>query len=119
MNKSVLVIDDESDLCELIAKALKREGFDVDCALSLAEAEIKLLSHPDIVFLDNNLPDGTGLEYIQMHPVQFMGSFVIMISADPTAALRKGAAHEGIKAFLPKPFSLHKMKELVRTQFYR
>lgn len=69
MKKSVLVIDDENDLCDLISMVLHKEGFLVSCAHSLAEATKMLPGHPDIVLLDNNLPDGTGLAYLQMHPV--------------------------------------------------
>ena len=115
MKKSVLLIDDEKDLCEVVSRALKKEGFEVDCAYNLAQAEEKLRSHPDIVLLDNNLPDGTGLEYIQMHPVSFMQSFVIMISADPSSAWQKGAGIEGIQAVLPKPFSILRMREIIST----
>jgi DNA-binding response OmpR family regulator len=117
MNKSVLVIDDEKDLCEVISRALKKEGFEVDCAFNLAEAGPKLAVRPDIVILDNNLPDGSGIEYIQMHPVEFMQSFVILISADPGTSLQKKAAYEGIRAFLPKPFSIDRMKEVLTGNF--
>jgi DNA-binding response OmpR family regulator len=113
MRKSVLVIEDEPDLCEFIAIGLSKEGFIVDCAYSLAEAAEKLGRHPDVVLLDNHLPDGTGLEYIQMHPVDFMKSIVVMISADNSQDLQKGASFEGIEAFLPKPFSMFRMKETI------
>jgi len=114
MKKSVLVIDDERDLCEVISRALKKEGFDVDCAYNLAEARYKLTTRPDIVILDDNLPDGTGLEYIQMYPVEFMQSFVIMISADPSMSLKQKASYEGIRAFLPKPFSIELIKKVLK-----
>ena len=114
MKKSVLVIDDEKDLCEVISRVLKKEGFEVDCAFSLAEAGHKLTAHPDIVIMDDNLPDGSGLEYIQLHPVEFMQSFVIMISADPGTSLQTRAASKGIRAFLPKPFSIDLMKKVLK-----
>jgi DNA-binding response OmpR family regulator len=114
MAKSVLIIDDEIDLCEVISRALKKEGFEVDCAFNLAEAAQKLGAHPDIVILDNNLPDGTGLEYIQMHPVAFIQSFVILITADPDKDLQKDAAVVGIKSFLTKPFSASRVKEILK-----
>jgi DNA-binding response OmpR family regulator len=114
MKKSVLVVEDETDLCEFIAIVLHKEGFIVDCAFSLAEAAQKLHRHPDIVLLDNQLPDGTGLEYLQMHPADFMDSVIVMISSDTSQELQKGASFEGIEAFLPKPFSMYRMKETIR-----
>jgi len=86
----------------------------VDCAYSLSEAEDKLQDHPQIILLDNNLPDGSGLEYLQMHPVQFMGTQVIMISADVSLTLERKAKQEGVDAFITKPFSLRSIKDLIR-----
>ena len=114
MKKSVLVIDDERDLCEVMSRALIKEGFEVDCAYSLAEAGQKLTAHPDIVIMDDNLPDGSGFEYIQMHSAEFMQSFVILISADPGTSLQEKVSFEGIRAFLPKPFSIDLMKKVLK-----
>jgi DNA-binding response OmpR family regulator len=114
IKKSILVIDDEYDLCELIKMILNKEGFIVECAYTLAEASEKLLGHPDIVLLDNNMPDGTGLAYLQMHPVDFMNSFVVMISADPSKELQNKASNEGIRDFIPKPFSMARMRAILK-----
>jgi DNA-binding NtrC family response regulator len=115
MKKSVLVIDDEKDLCDLISRVLERDGFKVDCALNLTEGSKKLNAHPDIVILDNNLPDGTGIEYIQMHPVEFMKSFVVLMSADSSMELQEDASYAGISAFLIKPFSFDHMKKMIKS----
>jgi DNA-binding response OmpR family regulator len=114
MKKTVLVIDDERDFCELIKNILLRENFIVDCAYTLEEAEGKLREHPQIVLLDNNLPDGSGLDYLQMHPVPFMSSSVIVITADPTESIKEKAAREGTTAFLSKPFSVKTIRDMVR-----
>ena len=113
MAKSVLIIDDERDLCEVVSRVLKKEGFEVDCAYNLAEATQKLCSNPDIVILDNNLPDGRGLEYIQEHPLEFMQCFVILITADPNKDLQAEASVVGIRTFLTKPFSVSRVKEIL------
>jgi len=114
MKKTVLVIDDERDFCELIKNILPRENFIVDCAFTLEEAEGKLREHPQIVLLDNNLPDGSGLDYLHMHPVPFMNSSVIVITADPTESIKEKAAQEGTVAFLSKPFSVQTIRDMVR-----
>ncbi len=112
--KTILIIDDEPDLCGLLKLALSLEDFQVECASSLSEADEKLNGHPRVVLLDNNLPDGTGLEYIQMHPVKFMESYVIMISADPNPSLQQKAKQEGVDQFINKPFSVRNLRELIR-----
>jgi DNA-binding NtrC family response regulator len=114
MKKKILVIDDEKDFCELIKNILLRENFSVDCAFTLEEAEEKLRENPQIVLLDNNLPDGSGLDYLQMHPVPFMHSSVIVITADPTESVREKAAREGTVAFISKPFSVQAIRDMVR-----
>jgi len=115
MKKSVLVIDDEKDLCDLISRVLVKEGFNVICAFNLADAAEKLSAQPDIVIFDNNLPDGTGLEFIQMHPIVFTQTFVIMITADSNEDLQNDAAYAGIRAFLTKPFSFARMRKILQT----
>jgi two-component system, OmpR family, KDP operon response regulator KdpE len=113
--KTILIIDDETDLCALLKMALVRDDYAVDCAFSLSEAEKKLEDHPSVVFLDNNLPDGTGLEYLQRHPIIFKEIHVIMISADPSPALEHRAKKEGIHSFMHKPFSLFSLKQIIKS----
>ncbi|HSF46032.1 MAG TPA: response regulator [Chitinophagaceae bacterium] len=61
MEKKILIIDDEIDLCILMKNYLIKKHFTVFYAHSLKEG-MKLMEEiiPDILFLDNNLPDGTG-----------------------------------------------------------
>jgi len=113
--QTVLIIDDEKDLCRLLTIALKREKFWVDCAYSLAEARSKLLEHPSIVLLDNNLPDGSGLDFFKEHHKAFHKSCVIMISADVKPETKKNALREGIHIFLQKPFAVGAIKEAIRS----
>ncbi|MBL7762408.1 MAG: response regulator [Chitinophagaceae bacterium] len=59
--KKILIIDDEKDFCLLLKSYFIKKGCDAFIANSLAEgfAMIKMI-HPDVIFLDNNLPDGYG-----------------------------------------------------------
>ena len=61
--KKVLIIDDEVDLCLLLKTYLNRRNYDVYYSHTLSEGMIEFQRIlPDIVFLDNNLPDGFGWE---------------------------------------------------------
>ncbi len=62
MNRyKVLIIDDEEDLCMLLRNYLSRKNFEVFIAHTLNEGLVMLEENkPDILFLDNNLPDGSG-----------------------------------------------------------
>lgn len=59
--KKVLIIDDEIDLCLLLKSYFVRKNFEVVVSHSIKEGLtiVKDLK-PDILFIDNNLPDGTG-----------------------------------------------------------
>lgn len=57
----ILIIDDEIDLCLLLKSYFERKSYQVYISHTLAEG-LSLLQtlHPNILFLDNNLPDGLG-----------------------------------------------------------
>ena len=66
--KKVLIIDDEVDFCMLLKFYLSKKNCDVCISHNLHDGlELVEDNHPDIVILDNNLPDGLGwpaAEYI-------------------------------------------------------
>jgi DNA-binding NtrC family response regulator len=61
VEKKILIIDDELDLCILMKNYFIKKDFSVSYANTLKEG-MKLMEEivPDILFLDNNLPDGIG-----------------------------------------------------------
>jgi len=65
MGLKVLVIDDERDICSLLDTFLTTNGYDVYTASTLTDG-IRMMTEtqPDIIFLDNNLPDGLGWDKI-------------------------------------------------------
>jgi len=65
MGLKVLVIDDEKDSCSLLDSFLTSRGYAVYTASTLKDG-LKMMAEtePDIIFLDNNLPDGLGWEKI-------------------------------------------------------
>lgn len=56
-----MIIDDEPDLCLLLKSYFTRKGHEVHYALTLRDG-VKAMQavQPEILFLDNNLPDGIG-----------------------------------------------------------
>jgi DNA-binding response OmpR family regulator len=60
-SKKVLIIDDEMDLCLLLKNFFTKQNFEVVMSHKLADGIREALDFfPDIVFLDNNLPDSQG-----------------------------------------------------------
>ncbi len=61
----VLFIDDEIDYCHIMESYFTKKNYDVSLAYTLDEGLSKIESvRPDILFLDNNLPDGKGWEHV-------------------------------------------------------
>ena len=67
MNKSeILIIDDEVDYCMIMKSYFQQKRYEVLLAYTLKEG-LELINsvRPDILFLDNNLPDGKGWPHVE------------------------------------------------------
>jgi DNA-binding NtrC family response regulator len=80
--KKVLIIDDEIDLCHLLKSYFLRNNYEVYLSHTLEQglSFIKTLQ-PEIVFLDNNLPDGIGWNIAPEIAAQYPGTYINLISA--------------------------------------
>jgi two-component system, OmpR family, response regulator len=86
MQKKVVIIDDEEDLCHLMKAYLKDLNYEVYYAYSLS-AGLELLKHvvPDVLFIDNNLPDGLGSEQMSFLKSTYPNCRINLISANYSA----------------------------------
>ena len=65
MKKKILIIDDEVDFCLIMKGYFNRKNYDVFVAYNLQSGLFLIDENkPDILFLDNNLPDGQGWKYV-------------------------------------------------------
>ena len=101
---TALIIDDDYDLCMLLKAVLDSSISAVYCATNLKLGKKILVEYnPDVIFLDNNLPDGQGIHFIKeikdIHPE----CVVIAISAMDN--FRDSALTNGANMFLEKPLS--------------
>ena len=105
-----LVVDDELDICFLLKSILKRKDTSVACASTIDQAKAELnRQQPDILFLDNYLPDGVGLDLICYVKDNFPQTKIIMISAQDSATNQRRAIQSGAQKFLPKPFMVDEL----------
>jgi two-component system NtrC family response regulator len=117
----ILIIDDDSMFCTMLAQTLRDIGHEVPCVHTLCAGIAETGSNPfDVVYLDVHLPDGNGLEAI---PAIMRGlaepEVIIMTAAgDPDGA--ELAMKNGAWDYFVKPSSLNAMlKPLVRALQYR
>jgi len=105
-NRTVLIVDDETDICFLLGNMLKQKSFIPVIANNLTEGIDKLKKHlPGLLFLDINLPDGSGLDILGGIRKEFPALKIIMMSAYDGPRERKKAMEEGADIFISKPLS--------------
>lgn len=102
----VLIIDDEVDICYLLKGIMRLKNIDANYVTSLAaaDAELKRMD-PAVIFLDNHLSDGLGVNQIRRIKKEHPDTQIVMITAHDTAMDRELAYKEGVDFFIGKPFS--------------
>jgi len=112
MSMRALVVDDDQGIRWILDRVLREEGLQVVQAGSVAEAEAALEEEAfDIVFLDVYLPDGNGMEALES------GLFtmpVVLLTAETTFDHAAQAYRIGAMEYLPKPFDLDEVRQLVK-----
>jgi|SRR5688572_31708946 len=102
-----LIVDDETDIWYLLGNILKQRNIQTVFAGSLAEAE-KILSPGNdfsIIFLDNHLPDGSGISAIGQLKQDNPLAQLVMITAHDGSSDKEKAVRNGVDYFIGKPFS--------------
>ncbi len=113
---SVLVVDDEDDIRELLELSLLRMGLACDTAANLAEAHA-CLDRGDyrLCLTDMRLPDGDGLDLVAHIQAKHPGLPVAVISAYGSIDTAIRALKLGAFDFVTKPVELQTFRELVRN----
>jgi len=116
---TVLVVDDEADLRELLSLTLGRLGLDVDTADSVGTARGLLARNRySLCLTDMRLPDGTGIELVR--EVAARGDTPIaVITAYGSAENAVAALKAGAFDYLAKPVDLDQLRLLVRSALAR
>ena len=104
--KRILIIDDEVDLCMLIKSYLNKKDYEVYTAHTLHDGFKKLeMVSPDVLLLDNNLPDGIGWKEADKIHQHYPLMNITLISAYGMPKDLKLQVNSSIN-FLEKPISL-------------
>ena len=102
----VLIVDDELDICYLLSGMLKQRNFRTAFVNTLTDAKMALETDPpSLLFLDNHLPDGFGLDFIPYVKRNYPEVKVIMITAHDGMQERKQAYDGGVDLFVAKPLN--------------
>ena len=111
-----LVVDDETDIRELVVLTLERMDIRADSAGNLEEAKQLLANRSyDLCLTDMRLPDGLGLELVQHISANYFGLPVAVITAYGSAENAVSALKAGAFDYLTKPISLKQLRPLVES----
>lgn len=114
---TVLVVEDERDIRDLLRRYLERAGFSVLTTASGIEA-LRLLSATDLVILDLGLPDIDGADVLR--EIHALGALpVIVLTARTSTDERIRGLELGADDYVTKPFSPHEVVLRVQAVLHR
>lgn len=122
MTTSVLIVEDEPSILELISYTCRTSGMEVRKAANVAEAKKNLeAAKPDIILLDWMLPDCAGLEWLyelrRYHSNESLP--VIMLTARGQEDDRVRGLEAGADDYVTKPFSPRELVARIRAVIRR
>ncbi len=113
---TVLVVDDEPDLCELLSITLQRMNLSPLTADTVASAQLLLKTERfDLCLTDMQLPDGSGLELVEWMQQHTPSVPVAVITAHGNMETAVRALKLGAFDFVSKPLDLTGLRKLVAT----
>jgi len=113
-NRSVLIVDDEKDMCDLVVDFLGREGYEVDAANSGAEALDRFKNHEyDVVITDLRMREMDGMQVLKEVKSLRPDVPVLMITAFGSIDRAIEAMKAGAFYFVTKPFKMRQIEALV------
>jgi two-component system chemotaxis response regulator CheY len=115
MAKSVLIVDDSLYMRTIIKDALEEAGYDIVGQAANGEAAIDLAMElqPDVITLDNILPDMIGTDILAVYVDEGLPSKVIMISAVGQQSVIDQGMELGASDYIVKPFTPEQLVESI------
>ena len=121
MSWKILIIDDSPALRKLIRYSVNRvyknleyyEASNGQEAIDLLNSGIKI----DVMILDINMPKMDGLSFLKEKSKNSLWKDIptILLTQKDEAEIKLVAEYSGIRAYLPKPFNVSKMKEVLQN----
>jgi two-component system OmpR family response regulator len=116
----ILVVDDERNIAELVAMALKVSGFEVQTAGSAREARAAVRDfRPALIVLDVGLPDEDGFALVQRLQADGTRAPVIFLTARDATEEKIHGLTVGGDDYVTKPFSLEELVARIRVVLRR
>jgi DNA-binding NtrC family response regulator len=112
---TILVIDDEQGIRDLLGTLLRRKGYDVVLAESGRKGlELFRQARPDLIVLDLKMPEMDGLTVLQQIRTLDLRKPVVILTGAGTADAAEQARALGVTEFIEKEFSLHRLGDALK-----
>ena len=113
-SQTVLIVDDEPDIRQLLDITLSRMGLQTMAAADITAAKALLTQQtPDLCLTDMKLPDGNGINLVEYIQENYPNTPVAMITAHGSVETAITALKAGAFDFISKPIELERLRSLV------
>ena len=119
MQPKILVVDDETDICEILQFNLESEGFSVDTAISAEDALAKLSAEHQIILLDVMMGGMSGFRMAEKLRKQGNKVPIVFLTAKDTENDLLTGFSIGADDYISKPFSIKEVTARVKAVLSR
>ncbi|OUS24913.1 hypothetical protein A9Q99_22955 [Gammaproteobacteria bacterium 45_16_T64] len=114
MNSRILIIEDDTALSQILAMNFEDLGHEVVEASTLARArELVLQENPDLILMDQGLPDGKGYDLLCEFSEQQVSAAMVMMTAEHDLELAISAIKVGAFDFIHKPIKTEELNHTI------
>jgi DNA-binding NtrC family response regulator len=114
MIKRIIIFDDDESILHIMKYILREKGWEVLSSHQSNDADKQIrAAAPSIVMMDNNIPDHGGVFAIKSIKNQADLQHIPVILFTAHSEIRTIAKEAGADAYLPKPFDLEKLYQLI------
>lgn len=118
-NQTIMILEDDEDLAEGISLSLNGDGLDFVLCRTILEAKNRLRQEVfDLLILDINLPDGSGLDFCKEIRRSSRVPIALLTAKDMELDIVKGLEC-GADDYITKPFSLMVLRARIRALLRR
>jgi len=115
MQQRILIVDDETKICNILKHILCDEGYTTK-SVNRGEAAIEAVDvfHPDLILMDQNMPGMNGIEAMVKIKEKQPDSTVIILTAYGSIPLAVEATKKGAYDYISKPFDNEELLIIIR-----
>lgn len=114
MNKKVFVFDDNTDILELCTIILQDAGYDIKTSSTSNNIIDQVMAYtPDIIFMDNWLPDVGGIDATRELKAHNTLKNIPVIYFSANNDVKSLADQAGADGYLSKPFDIEELEEII------